>query len=61
MGVEEVMLWDPSPYLNFEAFSTVGAEGGEWDPVGKLGGVSLELKGPSNFLPRGYDFVSTRG
>lgn len=50
-GVEEVMLWDPSPYLNFEAFSTVGPEGGEWGLVGRLGGL-LRIKRPVQFSPK---------
>lgn len=60
--MEEAMLWDLSPYLNFEAFSTVGAGGREWGLVGRLGrNISLELKGLSNFPPSGCDFVSTDG
>lgn len=32
--MEEGVLWDLSPYLSFEAFSTVGPVGGEWSSVG---------------------------
>lgn len=45
VGREEVMLWNLSPYLNFEAFSTVGAGCGEWVPVSRLGGL-LRIKRP---------------
>lgn len=60
MVVEEGMLWNLSPYLSFEALSTLGAGGREWSPVDVLG-VSLELKGLSNFPSRGWDFVGTQG
>lgn len=31
--VKEGMVWDPSPHLRIEAFSTVGATGGQWRSV----------------------------